>query len=133
MASHARRRQVVFGGIGKEGSSESDSKGAEDGTAGGNGGDVRAFSVFGGSLLVAMGFGGGGTSSGTSAGEGGSGLSVSSIAECFPVVQGGIERNSSNVKTRGLQQFQPKSWKSVNMQYIRTGYSEGVQTPFCPS
>lgn len=37
--------------------------------------------------------------------EGGTG--VSSTVECFPVVHGGIERNSSNVKTRGLQHVQP--------------------------
>lgn len=37
------------------------------------------------------------------------GAGVSSVVECLPVVQGGIERNSSNVKTRGLQHFQPKS------------------------
>ena len=30
-----------------------------------------------------------------------------SVVECLPVVQGGIERNSSKVKTRGLQHFQP--------------------------
>ena len=37
----------------------------------------------------------------------GSGAGVSSIVECFPVVQGGMERNSSKVRTRGLQHFQP--------------------------
>ena len=30
-----------------------------------------------------------------------------SVVECFPVVQGGMERNSSKVRTRGLQHFQP--------------------------
>lgn len=30
-----------------------------------------------------------------------------SVRECLPVVQGGMERNSSKVKTRGLQHFQP--------------------------
>lgn len=30
-----------------------------------------------------------------------------SVVECLPTVQGGIERNSSKVKTRGLQHFQP--------------------------
>jgi len=30
-----------------------------------------------------------------------------SVVLCLPVVQGGMERNSSNVKTRGLQHFQP--------------------------
>ena len=37
MALQPRRRQVVFGGTEKEGSSESDSGGAVDGTAGGTG------------------------------------------------------------------------------------------------
>ena len=37
----------------------------------------------------------------------GGGFGVSSIVECLPVVHGGISRNSSNVKTRGLQHFQP--------------------------
>jgi hypothetical protein len=30
-----------------------------------------------------------------------------SVVECLPVVQGGMERNSSKVRTRGLQHFQP--------------------------
>lgn len=34
---------------------------------------------------------------------------VSSTVECLPVVHGDIERNSSNVRTRGLQHFQPVS------------------------
>lgn len=37
-----------------------------------------------------------------------SGAGVSSTFECFPVVHGGMDRNSSNVKTRGLQHFQPR-------------------------
>jgi hypothetical protein len=37
----------------------------------------------------------------------GSGVGVSSTSECLPVVQGSIARNSSNVRTRGLQHFQP--------------------------
>lgn len=36
-----------------------------------------------------------------------SGSGVSSTVECFPVVHGGMERNSSKVRTRGLQHFQP--------------------------
>lgn len=32
---------------------------------------------------------------------------MSSTVECLPVVQGGIVRNSSKVRTRGLQHFQP--------------------------
>lgn len=30
-----------------------------------------------------------------------------SVVECLPTVQAGMARNSSNVKTRGLQHFQP--------------------------
>ena len=37
-------------------------------------------------------------------------VGVSSTAECLPVVQGGMERNSSKVRTRGLQHFQPISY-----------------------
>ena len=44
-----------------------------------------------------------------------SGLGMSSTVECFPVVQGGIERNSSNVKNRGLQHFQPGSRRSASV------------------
>jgi hypothetical protein len=33
---------------------------------------------------------------------------VSSTVECLPVVHGGMLRNSSKVKTRGLQHFQPE-------------------------
>jgi len=37
----------------------------------------------------------------------GSGAGVSSTVLCLPVVQGGISMNSSKVRTRGLQHFQP--------------------------
>lgn len=30
-----------------------------------------------------------------------------SVVECLPAVQGGMDRNSSKVSTRGLQHFQP--------------------------
>ncbi len=36
-----------------------------------------------------------------------SGLCVSSTSACLPVVHGGMSRNSSKVRTRGLQHFQP--------------------------
>jgi hypothetical protein len=40
-----------------------------------------------------------------------------SVVECLPVVQGGMERNSSKVRTRGLQHFQPikKMWISSHI------------------
>lgn len=44
----------------------------------------------------------------TSSALGGSGAGVSSTVECLPVVHGGMARNSSKVKTRGLQHFQPE-------------------------
>ena len=37
----------------------------------------------------------------------GASFGVSSTVECLPVVQGGMVRNSSKVRTRGLQHFQP--------------------------
>lgn len=37
----------------------------------------------------------------------GAGAGVSSTVECLPFVQGGIARNSSNVRKRGLQHFHP--------------------------
>ena len=42
-----------------------------------------------------------------------SGCGVSSTVECFPVVQGLMARNSSNVRTLGLQHFQPRKCESV--------------------
>jgi len=36
-----------------------------------------------------------------------SGAGVSSTVLCFPVVHGGMDRNSSNVSTRGLQHRHP--------------------------
>lgn len=49
---------------------------------------------------------------GVSSGAGfGAGAGVSSTVECLPVVQGGMARNSSNVRTRGLQHFQPGSFR----------------------
>lgn len=44
----------------------------------------------------------------------GSGAGVSSTAECWPLVHGGMVMNSSNVRTLGLQHFHPfcPSWNS---------------------
>ncbi len=41
-----------------------------------------------------------------------------SVVECLPVVHGGIDRNSSNVRTRGLQHFQPVQLSKCNL-YVR--------------
>lgn len=57
--------------------------------------------------LAAIGFG---VSSEPSCCGGWLDLGASSTVVWFPVVHGGIERNSSNVKYRGLQHFQPVSW-----------------------
>lgn len=59
---HPRRRQVMFGSIGVEGSSESDSGGAGDGTCGRAARGARGAGKFCGVWLTATGFGGGGSS-----------------------------------------------------------------------
>ena len=98
---HERLLQVVLGGTGVEGSSLSSSRrgsGVED-----LGGDAMAESESpaADAEFVDMGFGFGPLSSILTCLGGGAG--VSSTVECFPVVHGGISRNSSKVKTLGLQ------------------------------
>ena len=95
------RRHVTFGGIGSEALSESDSGsgGGVSGVAEGADCCMRA------SLIGATGLGGGGV--GVSVVERSGCAGTSSTIECLPVVHGGIERNSSKVRTRGLQHFQP--------------------------
>lgn len=66
MASQPRRRHVVFGGTGIEGSSESDSGDAGDGAAGEVGWGARGTREFKTLPLIAIGFGRGGTFSKTS-------------------------------------------------------------------
>lgn len=102
---HPRRRHVVFGGITASGSSESNSSGFVSACAVGCGGAAAAGLGSRGASSVAIGFGGGTFSSAFE--SAGSGSGVSSTSECLPVVHGGIERNSSKVRTRGLQHFQP--------------------------
>lgn len=108
MILQPRRRQVVSGGTGRSGSSDSDIGGV-DGRAGG--------SVVWGtwffeikpevSLVVEIALNVGFEGLRLIGFLGGARLGVSSMMECLPVVQGGMERNSSKVKTRGLQQFHP--------------------------
>ena len=63
----------------------------------------------GGSAVT--GLGGAGTSSAFVAVDSLAGSAgVSSTVEWVPVVQGAIFRNSSKVRTRGLQHFQPIIW-----------------------
>ena len=63
----------------------------------------------------------------------GAGAGVSSTAECFPVVHGGIERNSSKVRTRGLQHFQPGQGKKVSRGLsVDITWEEGRAGTFLP-
>lgn len=57
-----------------------------------------------------------------------------SVVECLPVVHGGIERNSSKVKTRGLQHFQPAQAVLVYPR-VRDHFETLANhfLPFCPS
>lgn len=82
----------------REGSSDSDSGGAGDGTAGGAVPAARGVGRVWGVSLVAMGLGAGSMSPKVLEGGEGSGSGVSSTVECLPVVHGGIERNSSKVR-----------------------------------
>jgi hypothetical protein len=107
VAPHPFRRHVMPSLISRLGSSSSDS--------GGGAGEALGFGVA--CAVGNRGAGAGSDSSsdprltwvslGTSGALTGSGLGVSSTSECLPFVQGSIARNSSNVKTRGLQHSQP--------------------------
>jgi hypothetical protein len=70
----------------------------------------------------------------------GSGAGVSSTSEWLPVVQGGMVRNSSKVRTRGLQHFQPEErdlcqyrrfWNDRD--WTLRGAGDWGVLPFCPS
>lgn len=97
----------------KDGSSDSDSGGAGEPEGvgvcipvadrlGGRKAALRADTAIG---LVAVGSVTRSVSTGSAAGFG---AGVSSTVEWTPVVHGGMERNSSNVRTLGLQHVQPK-------------------------
>lgn len=66
-------------------------------------------------LVVPTGASAAGVGTGISAASFFGSTGVSSTVECFPVVHGGMARNSSKVRTRGLQHFQPIS--SVSTAY----------------
>lgn len=109
-----RLLQVVLGGIVASGSSLSSSNrgsGVEDFSGGAVAERVSvAASVIVGLLVahsfaIAMGFRRGASSSAFVSFT--AGAELSSTVECLPVVHGGMARNSSNVRTRGLQHFQP--------------------------
>ena len=105
-----RRRQIVSGGIGRAGSSESDSGSGGVGDGADCGVDWGA--RIGKDALSDTSIGlGGGINVSSVVGFGGAG--VSSTVECLPVVHGGMDKNSSKVRTRGLQQFQPASVELV--------------------
>jgi hypothetical protein len=113
---------VAFDGITRDGSSDSDSSCGAGDEAGEGACTARCELRV---LLVAfndIGFGGGGVGTVSSEGAGGgAGAGLSSIVECFPVVQGGIARKSSNVKTRGLQHFHPL-YDSQHPSYLQTHF-----------
>lgn len=108
-----RRLHVVFSGTGLSGSSLSSSSSGFgvvdlgggaigiDSAAGGAGAALRIGTVV---EEVDMGFNRGSSAAGL---FDCAGAAFSSTVECLPVVHGGMARNSSNVRTRGLQHFQP--------------------------
>jgi hypothetical protein len=97
VAPHPRRLQVAPSGIAApSGSLSSVRSGAGAGLFGGCGAAVGASDGF--ESWIATGLGGGGMSSSLVSGLG-SGAGVSSTTLCLPVVQGGMARNSSNVRT----------------------------------
>lgn len=115
VALHPLRRHVVPGAISNDGSSDSDS-GAAEVAALGVGVGVVVVGVWDTGMFAAIGTGFGAFCSVTTAAgccDGcilsldGSGAGVSSTVECLPVVHGGMLRNSSKLRTRGLQHFQP--------------------------
>jgi hypothetical protein len=106
---HPRLLHVALAGMSSDGSSDSDSAGGAGERVG-----VGAWTaVCGARVPLAIddeiGLGGGGEGCISSDGAGGGvGVGVSSTMECFPAVQGGMARNSSKVRTRGLQHFHPE-------------------------
>lgn len=117
-----RRLHVVPRGIGVDGSSESVScstgGGAESGIEGVSWGIGTFWAIS--RLVKALGADGGGIWSCASVKVLGCGFGVSSVVECLPIVHGGIDRNSSNVKTRGLQHLQPDSKRQPEARFVRT-------------
>lgn len=103
-APQDRLLHVALDGVGVEGSSLSSSRrgsGAEDWDGGAIEESVSVFELAVVVSETAIGFSLGRLSS-VWAGFG-AGVGVSSTVECLPVVHGGSVRNSSNVRTRGLQ------------------------------
>lgn len=118
---HPLRLQVAPGGIEADGSSDSDSGGGA-GVREGVGAATGARGLEGSwvdsapFVEIAMGFGGAGVGRPSSKRvRCGAGAGVSSTVECLPVVHGGIERNSSKVRNRGLQHFQPVDISQISL------------------
>ena len=107
-ALQPRRRQCVSGGIGNDGSSDSDSK-SSDGEAEGLGLRAKSMSemnLHDGLNVIVRADTGFGVVTSVFCSEVSAGVCT---VECSPIVHGGIDRNSSNVRTRALQHRQPLS------------------------
>lgn len=99
------RRHIAPASIARDASSDSDSGGGDDE---GVGVCAPAAERVVGAFPMATGVGLGVLSGSIwGASFAASGASVSSTVECFPVVHGGMLRNSSKLRTRGLQHFHP--------------------------
>ena len=103
-----RLLHIEFGGISASGSSDSSSGGSGFGVAVDVGSVAVLLEARGRVTGTGVGIGAAATIFDASTADGfGDGAGVSSTVECLPLVQGGMERNSSNVRTRGLQHVQP--------------------------
>ena len=120
VAPQPRRLHVALAGMGEAGSSESSSSSG----AGAGLGVAVAVAVAVGAWRVGSRACGAGREGSTRFAApstpfcfgAGSGAGVSSTAECGPVVQGGMLMNSSKVRTRDLQHFQPVCQKPETCQ-----------------
>ncbi len=145
---HPRLLHVIPGTISASGSSDSSSGGSGLGVDDGVCCCVARVAAIG---LVTGTIAGIGAAASTASGLGG-GAGVSSTVECLPLVQGGMARNSSKVRTRGLQHFHPVNYRtSVRYLVIISPLLEGnpvhdhnsahdrkrcmqqIFLPFCPS
>jgi hypothetical protein len=123
---------VTPGGTEADGSSDSDSGGGAGdregvGAATGARGLEGSWDESAPFVETAIGFGGAAADRLSSEGTGcGAGAGVSSTVECLPVVHGGIERNSSNVRTRGLQHFQPVDSSQITFYLSRCRHNSGL-------
>jgi hypothetical protein len=126
---HAFRLHILPFGISKLGSSSSDSGGGGGGVAVGCGAAMGPREASGAGVT--------GLDIGISSEASTCFFSIvggRSVVECLPIVQGGMERNSSKVRTRGLQHFQPVQGPSVSPRIQKNlGSVANHLLPFCPS